>query len=385
MKNKIAAWCLASLLTIVAHAQQSASPVTISYDVSDKKDSVFLTVNAVPNTKPGTLMVTVSSPIALKTDTSFYPVIDISSAIALVIPPNFRSNSMQVKAFFYPKIFSISGQVVSKVKGRSINAMVVTDNQRLYNKALQLTEGDFFTLPALVFENKASLIFNYADDKRKVHPDVTITQKPIPSDFTNLIFSTEIIFTAPIKKDSTGKPMPGNYSINADSLDKKFKNIQGVTVTGVRKSNAEKFNEENSSPEFQDINERVIDCLDNDDVLSFPDCLTFLQTKVPGLRVNIDKMGESEVIWRGKQVNAFFIDEIPVEIESFLSVNPLDIAIIKTFPPPFTGAGFGSGNGGAIAIYTRKGEYRRPDATANQWLFSVKGYSAPIHVLFNDK
>jgi hypothetical protein len=50
-----------------------------------------------------------------------------------------------------------------------------------------------------------------------------------------------------------------------------------------------------------------------------------------------------------------FLDEMPVDV-GFLNGLPVgDIAYVKVLRPPFYGAA-GGGSGGAIAIYTRKGD-----------------------------
>ena len=90
------------------------------------------------------------------------------------------------------------------------------------------------------------------------------------------------------------------------------------------------------------------------------------------------------VKWHGHEMKAFYIDEIPVDLEQLLSVYPSDIAMIKVYSPPFFGAS-GNGDGVAVAVYTRHGEYRRVDTNSNKWLFTVKGYASPVYVLFEKK
>jgi hypothetical protein len=79
-------------------------------------------------------------------------------------------------------------------------------------------------------------------------------------------------------------------------------------------------------------------------------------------------------------MKAFYIDEIPVDIQEITGVNPAEIAMIKVYPPPFFSSS--KGDGGAIAIYTRRGEYVKQTEPKMKWLFKVQGYAAPVHVLF---
>jgi hypothetical protein len=50
-----------------------------------------------------------------------------------------------------------------------------------------------------------------------------------------------------------------------------------------------------------------------------------------------------------------------------------DIAIVKAFPPPFFGAP-GGGNGGGIAVYTKRGGENR-FLPGNRTVFKIKGYT----------
>ena len=87
-------------------------------------------------------------------------------------------------------------------------------------------------------------------------------------------------------------------------------------------------------------------------------------------------------MWRGKEMSAFYIDEIAVDLEQMLGMNTADIAMLKVYPPPFFGSS--NGSGGAIALYTRRGEYGSTRANDKKWLFTVKGYSPPVYVLFEE-
>ena len=147
--------------------------------------------------------------------------------------------------------------------------------------------------------------------------------------FKQLIFSTEIKRQAKLSYDQAN----GNKDIK-DSLekvvakDKKFKTLKDVEVVTKKKSAIEKFNDEYSSGLFIDMSERVIDCLDNSDILSYPDCISYLQGRVAGLMVSYNE-GEMIVKWRGKEM--------------------------------------------------------KENNNSSQWLFTVKGYAPVIHVLFENK
>ena len=85
------------------------------------------------------------------------------------------------------------------------------------------------------------------------------------------------------------------------------------------------------------------------------DILTYLQAKVPGLTINLG--GQPSATWRGSNTQ-FFLNEMTTTIDQVQSINITDISYIKAMRPPFFGA-MGGGSGGAISIYTKKGEYNR--------------------------
>jgi hypothetical protein len=380
--------CVMSITSFYGQSKQVDTSITVSYEKSGTNDTVWLYVNTLPTTKPGTLMLITTINNSIKTDTAFFPIIDTASVFSIVIPAAYLKGVLSLKAFFYPKIFQITGKVLERVKSKIIKALLITDNQKLYNKELNISDDNEFELPSLVFKNKASLIFNYISDKRTDHPDVNIEQVPSVHSFTDSIFAAIIPLAVPAAtadNNSPSKTAPVNYSSipAADSIDK-FQVLHSVTVVGTRKTNAQKFNEQYTTPLFNDLNEKIVDCIDNDGILSYPDCLSYLQSQIAGIMPSVDKFGQSILKWRGHETKAFFIDEIGVDIDQLLSVNVADIAIIKAFPPPFFGSN-GNGDGGAIAIYTKRGEYRTTKSSDNKWLFSIKGYSPAIHTLFSDK
>lgn len=79
----------------------------------------------------------------------------------------------------------------------------------------------------------------------------------------------------------------------------------------------------------------------------------YLQGRVAGLQIT-DNGADVSLSWRGSTPE-LILDEIPSTIDVVRTLSMNDIAYVKVFPPPFFGAN-GGGAGGAIAIYTRKGD-----------------------------
>jgi hypothetical protein len=368
------------MLSVNSFAQSDSLPVKINIDKANTGDSLWLIVSLNSYTKTSSLMFTASLQNAVVKDTFFLPVIDSVSQYCFVFPSAIHDNLL-LRAYFYPGIFKVSGMVKNTGKQPGIKAIIITENEKVFNKEISLKKDNSFSLPALVFEKQASFAFNYIDEKRwQTHPDVELSVKPTIADFKQLVFSSAII-----RIDEKGNLQTEKIILNKDSLDQaikaddKYKILKDVEVTASKKSNIEKFNGQYSTGIFNDGSERVIDCLDNSSILSYPNCLNYLQTQIPGLTISTEQFGDMVVKWRGQTMKAFYIDEIAVDIEQILGVSTADIAMLKVYPPPFFGSS--SGSGGAIALYTRHGDYSK-SGTGIKWLFSIRGYSPQINVLF---
>lgn len=368
------------ILSMGSFAQSDSLPVKIAIAKTNTGDSIWLIVSLNSYTKTSSLMFTASLQNATVKDTFFLPVIDSVSNYCFVFPSTIHDNLL-LRAYFYPGIFKVSGMVKKTGKQPAIKAIVITDNEKVFNKEISLKNDNSFSLPPLVFEKQASLVFNYVDDKRwQTHPDVELAVKPAVPDFNQLVFSSVIN-----RVDDQGNPQAEKIILNKDSIahitkaDDKYKVLKDVEVAASKKSNIEKFNAQYSTGMFNDGSERVIDCLDNSNILSYPDCLNYLRTQIPGISISTEQFGDMVVKWRGQTMKAFYIDEIAVDIEQVLGVSTGDIAMLKVYPPPFFGSS--SGSGGAIAVYTRRGEYSRPGTGVN-WLFNIRGYAVPINILF---
>ena len=82
--------------------------------------------------------------------------------------------------------------------------------------------------------------------------------------------------------------------------------------------------------------------------------LQYLQGRVPGLMIEYDRFNIPFATYRNARP-AFFLDEVQVDARTLWIVPMSDIAYLKVFRTPFVGA-IGNGPGGAIAVYTYKGE-----------------------------
>ena len=125
--------------------------------------------------------------------------------------------------------------------------------------------------------------------------------------------------------------------------------LKEVTVTSRVKSKEQVLSEKYSSSFFSHNEAGIFDLTDNSKPVYSRNILEYLQSRVAGLDIIQDN-----VSWRG-DIPEFFLNEMRVDKATALIVDMNSIAMIKVFRPPFMFA-TGGGRGGAIAIYTKKGD-----------------------------
>ena len=95
---------------------------------------------------------------------------------------------------------------------------------------------------------------------------------------------------------------------------------------------------------------------------TYIDIFRYLQSRVPGLDVApVQTVSASSATYnvtlRG-EVPYFYLNEMTVDMDALIHIPMSEIAFIKVFNTPFMGAP-GGGFGGAIAVYTKKGDERK--------------------------
>src|SRR5689334_17689452 len=117
----------------------------------------------------------------------------------------------------------------------------------------------------------------------------------------------------------------------------------------------DKLNDEYCSGLFKTHDGIIFDLQnENESAKSYSNILEWLNGRVAGLQLYYTRYGTPVPFIRNTR-SSVFVDEIPVD-PGFLNTLPVtDIAVIKVIKEPFIGA-VGNGAGGAIAIYTLKGD-----------------------------
>ena len=133
--------------------------------------------------------------------------------------------------------------------------------------------------------------------------------------------------------------------------------LKEVIVTAKIKSRIEELNDKYVSGLFGSQNAYQFSVIDDPSSLASLSAFDYLQSRVAGLQINNAFSGKPTANWRGSDVS-FFLDEMSVDSWQLAAMPMNNIAFIKVFRPPFFGA-MGGGSGGAIAVYTKKGDDRK--------------------------
>jgi hypothetical protein len=136
-------------------------------------------------------------------------------------------------------------------------------------------------------------------------------------------------------------------------LEKRVKTLEAVTVKAKVKSVKDQMDDKYAHGLFTGGDAMSFDMINDPFAASAMNIFQFLQGRVPGLQVNMGGANGPTLTWRQSNTS-LFLDEMPVDANTIQNIPVTDIAYVKAFRPPFFGAS-GGGSGGAIAIYTRRG------------------------------
>jgi hypothetical protein len=174
------------------------------------------------------------------------------------------------------------------------------------------------------------------------------------------------IWRIPIPVDSSmlarGKFFASEAEKVRPDLEKKVKTLEAVTVRAKAKSRSEELDQNYTSGLFRGSDAVSFDLVNDPFATGALNIFQYLQGKVAGLQITGATGGGAtpQLSWRGG-TPTLFLNEMQMDAAGLQNIPVNDIAYIKVFRPPFFGAA-GGGAGGAIAVYTRKGN----EQSANQ-------------------
>ena len=291
-----------------------------------------------------------------------WPMLKGKTAAALLIPDSFPTSRYRLNFTVLQNLFTIRGKVKNPAGTSSLQTALITAEADILEAVVPVDSAGNFTFKNVLFAGDATIVFSLAEKRRKDYLDIAIETVLDSAVLPRTIKSIEtfIGYEEPTEEAQA-------VVINSDLLNAAAQTLETVTVTAMPLNRGELFNKNYSSGLFRDINERIINLLDDTHYNNAFSVIQIVRQRVPGLIIT--NFPTPVVSWRSSPVQ-FYVDEIRTPIE-FVDVIPVsDVAIIKAYPPPF----FGNigGNGGAVAIYTKRGGFT-DDNYRNA--FKVKGYT----------
>jgi hypothetical protein len=291
-----------------------------------------------------------------------WPMLQGASEPDLIIPDSMPPGRYRLFFSVLQNLFTVSGKVKAPAKIKDLSVTLLTAGGDVLESEVPVSDSGVFIYRNVLFENNATLVFTTPDkrDNERLDIDISTVLDSASIPLANQVLDIYIGKVAPPEE---GKPFA---SMNNDP-DIKARVLETVTVANKPLNRGELFNKKYSTGLFNDMNERVLNFLDDRHLANSISIFQTLGSRVAGLTVRYGAF--PAVSWRGQPV-AFYLDELRVSASIIDGIPVDDIAIIKVYPPPFFGNP--GGNGGAIAVYTKRGglsdeNYRNA--------FRVKGYT----------
>jgi hypothetical protein len=378
-KKQIIRLCLPVLFTTCSslfnflHAQNSVIiNVLLNKNVFAKGDTINIEAT-LPNytsiAKTATLQLWIEN---VKTGRRWkyrYPLINGYINAKLKVDSNMNEGVYAFNFLLQKTFFSLSGHAVNVgKKDKLLNYVMISKNKQTVIDVVALNEQKDFSVRNLLFQDSAFIIFSKPNHKNN---DLQIDIKTaLDSSFVPLTSVTKFISVGDTSS-SLKQAGTSGYTFKADNT--KYKIILPEVVLKTKSNKRlEDFDRENTSGNFSSPDAIVLDGITSEEIANAPDFYTYLSIKVGGLRVETDNTtGNRSFTWRG-QPTEIYINEIKLDQDIPVWINPSDIAMIKIFRPGTTLTS-DAGAGGAIAIYTKTGEYKQ--SKNRNYSFYISGYT----------
>ena len=294
----------------------------------------------------------------------------------------------------YPKdtsYLSLSGKINGIVPG-SIGAgenivMIVRQKDSASQMVMSPIQQDgSFNDPQFIFFDSLTVYHQFGKSVSYNNASVSYLPGRLPALFNKP--SANLRFRA-FQSDTSG-----NYYNLSRGLEKvqdeeffKAKVLETVTVRSKTKDPKELMDEKYASGLFSGGDAYSFDLVNDRLSSAALNIFTYLQGKVAGLQI-MSQGNNTSLSWRGGTPQVY-IDEIQTDVSMLQNIPVTDIAYVKVFRPPFMG-GFG-GSGGAIAVYTRRGNDIQQQAGKGMDKNTIAGYSplrefySPNYQVFNQR
>jgi hypothetical protein len=248
---------------------------------------------------------------------------------------------------------------------------MISKNKQTIVDIVKLNEDQSFSVRNLLFQDTAFIIF--AKPKQKKNDLLVNIITNLDSSFLPTATTTKFITIGNVKNNiSTTVPDTSGYVFKPDNTKYKLL-LPEVVIKNKANKKLQDFDNENTTGMFTSSDAIILDGLTSDEIANAPDLFIYLSVKVGGLRLETDNItGNQSFTWRNQPVD-MYLNEIKLDPEIPVMINPSDIAMIKIFRPG-TSLSADASPGGAIAIYTKTGQYK--ENNNRNYSFYILGYTA---------
>lgn len=294
-----------------------------------------------------------------------WPVINGQASGTLYLPDSLPLGKYTLLAGLQQRFFEVLGEIKGG-SSRSLQAMLLTKEGDWDEQEISVSSDGTFAIRNWLFEDNALLAFSPMESKQPL--DIRIRTQ-LDSSYTPLAVAGRTFYLgtpSTAARAALDQPVEASVALFEDGRT----TLPAVVVRATTKTSAQQFDEAHASGLFQSANERLLSVMDDRAALGHTNVFSYLQGRVAGLQIAPAGFSGGAARWRGRGVT-FFVDEMRVPAQQVAALPMTDIAIIKAYPPPFMGA---PGGGGAIAIYTRRGD-EASFLPAGRQVFKVRGYT----------
>jgi hypothetical protein len=303
-----------------------------------------------------------------------YPMLNGYLKVALKVDSTIADGKYAFNFLLSKQFFAVNGKVEKGIPdGKHINYVVSAKMKAPVVNEVTMNPDNTFAVQNFYFVDTVLFSFSPVIKSKENNLQVTINT-PLDSAFVPIATTNEFITIGKTNEEEAYNISSNNYSFIQYKKDKRI--LQEVIVTGRKKNETEKFDEENSRGVFTMGDAKVIDFLSSNDHLSFPDLYSYLQTIIPGIQVVTNaNNGQPLLRWRNETTD-IYVNEVYEDDFNPNNISLQDIAIIKVYRQGYRlqGGSLGDGLGGTIAIYT-KGKNNYNSNKLSNYTFSIKGYT----------
>jgi hypothetical protein len=270
------------------------------------------------------------------------------------------------------KVFGLSSRS-SLSKDESLTALIQAADLSTHVVQIPKTGPDVFSQPNAIFFDTIKVFYQFTKN-RNLEKKVTLKfDNGLYNGFKNIDVSGLPLVTISASDSALARSRYLSDQIikYGSSWAGKGNVLETVIVKTKVRSEKEEMDKKYTSGLFAGGDSYSFDFINDKNPVN--DILTFLESQIPGLRINRNSFGDANITWRSSPT-AVFINEMSADASYLTSLSVNDIAYIKVFRPPFMGAASG-GSGGAIAVYTRRGGEGPSSLTGGLASNKLAGYS----------